>query len=54
MFLQVCVNVHTVKYNLIKKEYILNFQRDVYDHNAEGFSEVADEHKGSVAGLAAL
>lgn len=43
-----------VKYNLIKKESILNFQKDVYDHNEEGFLEVADEHKCSVAGLAAL
>lgn len=43
-----------VKYNLIKKESILNFQKDVYYHSEEGFSEVADEQKCSVAGSAAL
>lgn len=35
-------------------ETILYFQKEVYYRYKEGFSEVADEHKCSVAGLAAL
>lgn len=45
-------NENQVKYNLIKKESILNFQKDVYDHNEEGFSKAAlwDEDSSSGAG----
>lgn len=39
-----------VKYNLIKKGIHIK----LYYHNKEGFSEAADEHKCSVAGLSAL